>query len=114
MKTILTALFLAGAACAWAQSDELYVSKNVFTPGTDTVDIQVTAPNFPNTVSLRIYNSVGELVRILEHIDTIGAFTQSYSWDGKNVNGDKVASGVYLILFKDNQSLHTARILAVQ
>jgi flagellar hook assembly protein FlgD len=114
VKFLLVLAFLALALPVAAQSNDLYVSKNMFTPGTDTVDIQVASGNFPNSLSLRVYNSVGELVRILGQTDTTGPFAQTYSWDGKNVNGEKVGSGVYLILFKGQQFLRTARILAVQ
>lgn len=114
MKSFLPVLFFSVTTWAFAQSNDLYVSKNMFTPGVDTVDIQVTAVNYPNTVSVRVYNSAGELVRILSRDDISGPFTQTYTWDGKNVNGEKVGSGVYLILFQGNQFLKTARVIAVQ
>ncbi len=114
MRSLLSVLFLAVAASAYAQSNDLYVSKNMFNPGTDSVDIQVTSVNFPNTLSVRVYNTAGELVRILAQADITGPFTQTYTWDGTNVGGQKVGSGVYLILFKGNQFQKTARVLAVQ
>lgn len=114
LKSFLTAAFFALALSAYAQSNDLYVSKNVFTPGVDTVNIQVTSRNYPNTLTVKVYNSAGELVRILAHTDITGPLTQTYTWDGKNVNGDKVGSGIYLILFQGDQFQRTARILAVQ
>ena len=114
MKLFLVLAYLGLVLPLAAQTNDLYVSKNMFTPGTDTVDIQVTMANFPNSLSLQVYNSAGELVRILGQADTTGPFTQTYTWDGKNVNGEKVGSGIYLILFRGQQSLRTARILAVQ
>jgi flagellar hook assembly protein FlgD len=114
LKPFLTVLFFSLAALGLAQSNDLYVSKNMFTPGVDSVDIQVTAVNYPNTISVRIFNTAGELVRILSRDDISGPFTQTYTWDGKNVNGEKVGSGVYLILFQGSQFLKTARVIAVQ
>ena len=114
MKIFLTFLFFSVAALGFNQSNDLYVSKNMFTPGVDSVDIQVTAVNYPNSISVRVYNSAGELVRILSRDDISGPFTQTYTWDGMNVNGEKVGSGVYLILFQGNQFLKTARVIAVQ
>lgn len=114
MRFFLVLAFFGLTLPLAAQTNDLYVSKNMFTPGTDTVDIQVTSGNFPNSLSLQIYNSAGELVRILGQADTTGPFTQTYTWDGKNVNGQNVGSGIYLILFKGQQFLQTARILAVQ
>ncbi len=114
MRFFLVLVFFGLTLPLAAQTNDLYVSKNMFTPGTDTVDIQVTSGNFPNSLSLRVYNSAGELVRILGQTDTSGPFTQTFTWDGKNLNGEKVGSGIYLILFKGQQFLQTARILAVQ
>ena len=114
MKFLLVLVLSALAFPLAAQTTDLYVSKNMFTPGAETVDIQVSTVNYPNALSLRVYNSAGELVRILGQTDTTGPFTQTYTWDGKNVNGEKVGSGVYLIFFKADQIVHTARILAVQ
>src|SRR5581483_3760002 len=97
-----------------AQSDTFYVSRNAFFPGKDTVSIDVTVSNFPNDLSLRIYNSAGELVKTLDKTSPLSAYSQNYTWDGTNVHGDKVASGVYLIRLKTANYVRVARILAIR
>jgi hypothetical protein len=50
-------------------------------------------------VSIKIYNIVGELIRELVDEDNT-AGTYRIQWDGRNDDGDRVASGVYLYIFK--------------
>jgi flagellar hook assembly protein FlgD len=44
-------------------------------------------------VGLKIYNIAGQLVK--EYDQFMSAGYRSITWDGTNVKGDKVASGVY-------------------
>ena len=47
---------------------------------------------------LGIYNSAGELVRLLKRGAVDDHFTLGkLEWDGKNDEGDLVASGVYIV-----------------
>jgi len=54
--------------------------------------------NLPKEVIFRIYNIAGELVYKKEYEDTQGGIT----WDGKNNDGRKVATDVYIYLLEDN------------
>ena len=114
-RTILILLLVLGAARVWAQQNDTFsISRNLFVPGTDQVNIQITTANYPNNINLRVYNSAGELVRILEDLSVPNAYSNTYVWDGLNVNNTKVASGVYLIVLKTDQYTKMGRILAVQ
>jgi hypothetical protein len=67
------------------------------------------------TVTLRIYNQSGDLVRRIEFERTTpggSAGLNEYAWDGKNGNGDVVASGGYLALIEAQgvgETLHVLR-----
>ncbi len=67
------------------------------------------------TVTLRIYNQSGDLVRKIEFERTTpggAAGLNEYAWDGKNGNGDVVASGGYLALIEAQgigETLHVLR-----
>jgi len=49
----------------------------------------------PSAVTLRVYNIAGQLVRTLVD-ERQGAGNHSVLWDGKNGEGEKVGSGVYI------------------
>jgi hypothetical protein len=46
-------------------------------------------------VSLRIYNVAGQLVKTLVDGEEMGAGVHVVRWDGRNNNGEEVASGIY-------------------
>ncbi|MBI3292239.1 MAG: carboxypeptidase regulatory-like domain-containing protein, partial [Elusimicrobia bacterium] len=50
-------------------------------------------------VLVRIYTLAGELVRVIDEGDKTGGFTYYTTWDGKNKDGENVASGVYFAVF---------------
>jgi flagellar hook assembly protein FlgD len=50
-------------------------------------------------VRIRIYTVSGELVRVIDEGDKTGGFTYYTTWDGKNMSGAHVASGVYFAVF---------------
>ena len=49
--------------------------------------------NLPAHAKIRIYTTAGDLVREIEHLDTIRDFER---WDLKNASGRLVASGIYM------------------
>jgi flagellar hook assembly protein FlgD len=51
------------------------------------------------TVIIRIYTLSGDLVDELEEGSKTGGFTYYSAWDGKNKDGQEVASGVYFAVF---------------
>ena len=67
----------------------------------------------PGKYSLRIYNSAGELVRVLQELESRWPVQDDVPWDGRNMKGDKVASGVYIVYFESSRYIRTAKILVV-
>lgn len=49
-------------------------------------------------VKIRVYSLSGQLVRTFDRIDGLTPANQAL-WDGKNQAGERVASGVYIVLF---------------
>ncbi|OGC91730.1 MAG: hypothetical protein A2142_05945 [candidate division Zixibacteria bacterium RBG_16_48_11] len=60
----------------------------------------------PAKVSLIIFTLTGEKVKRLENPEGVNSF----QWDGKNSEGEKVLSGVYLGLLKNHQSGEEVRL----
>jgi flagellar hook assembly protein FlgD len=62
------------------------------------------------TVSLRIYDLAGRLVRTLETERSFTAGRHEVSWNGTDAAGRTVASGVYILHVGDGQSRVTKRM----
>lgn len=73
----------SGFSLAWAHPN----------PFTKITSIKYSVP-LRSRISLRVYNVTGQLVRTLvDREEDAGIY--NVEWDGKDVNGEKVASGVY-------------------
>jgi hypothetical protein len=66
------------------------------------------------TVSLRIYDLAGRLVRVLRDGNTEAAGEHRVTWDGCNENGRRVASGAYICRLESGGTLITRRMMLVQ
>jgi hypothetical protein len=77
-------------------ADIFYVDHNSFRPSQGPVSIEVEYTQYPGNYSLRVYNSAGELIKILDSRYLNSPVYQWYSWDGTNKFGNKCASGVYI------------------
>jgi 5'-nucleotidase / UDP-sugar diphosphatase len=64
-------------------------------------------------VSLKIYNTVGQLIKTLVD-ETQASGIHSINWDGKNEFGGEVASGVYLYQLKSKNSSEKRKMLLVR
>jgi hypothetical protein len=64
-------------------------------------------------VKLVVYNSTGQLVRML-YSGEMPAGRFSIVWDGKNEAGERVASGVYLAVFKAGEFRQVRRLLLMK
>jgi hypothetical protein len=63
--------------------------------------------------SLVVYNIEGKKVRtLLSH--EVGAGTHTVRWDGRDENGNAVASGVYLYRLKTNEFVHTMKMVLMK
>jgi flagellar hook assembly protein FlgD len=66
----------------------------------------------PSGYTIRIYNTAGEFIRELNQHVQNGSYLDHY-WDGKNMNNELVASGVYLIQFNSGLQACRARLLVI-
>ncbi|HIE28518.1 TPA: hypothetical protein EYP66_14655 [Candidatus Poribacteria bacterium] len=71
--------------------NKVIVAPNPYNPSTNGQD-GIKFLNLTPKATIRIYNSTGEVVKILEHIDETGIET----WDAKNDAGETVTSGIYV------------------
>ncbi len=78
--------------------EQFYISRNIFNPlQGEVVNIRWKI-GADKRMFLGIYNTAGEMVRLLERGAVVLPFSYGeVSWDGKNEKGDYVASGVYIV-----------------
>ncbi len=67
----------------------------------------VTFANVPTGARIKIFTIMGELVRQLE---VTAADTNTKVWDGRNSEGRKAASGVYIVLVKSGSTDRTFKL----
>jgi flagellar hook assembly protein FlgD len=63
---------------------------------------------------VKVYNTAGEYVRTLLDVSSQSIGSYPVTWDGKNDNKDYVASGIYIISFKEPLGIHFGRVMIVK
>lgn len=94
-------------------ADVFTLDKNVFSPS-NPVSISIYYTAYPGLFELCIYNSAGELVKILDSQQLAAPLRQNYTWDGTNKYGDPCASGVYVIYAIEPYGRKLKRVILVR
>lgn len=81
-------------------------------PSTGALRIDYALPR-ESRVRLNVYNVSGQLVRLLKN-ETEKAGTYQVSWDGKDMQGKRVASGVYLYRMEAGAFAKTMKLVVVR
>lgn len=63
---------------------------------------------------LKVYNSAGESVRSLRDTKASEGVYETVEWDGRNGNGEPVASGVYLIAYANGSKTRFAKLAVLR
>jgi len=82
---------------------------NPFNPST-TIEYQIS---LHGNVNISIYNSLGQLVRVLYSGDSAPG-THSILWDSKNDRGVSVTSGIYFYQIKIDELIRTKKALLIR
>ncbi len=75
--------------------DDYILEQNYPNPFNPSTTIRFTLP-INKTISLRIYNALGQEVRTLINNQTLTAGSHEIIWDGRDNHGNPVASGMYI------------------
>ena len=96
--------------------DGFFISRNVCRPDIDNPSLYVRVyQSTPRYCSVKIYNSAGEFIRTLWDSGVpVGGLYKEWEWNGRNSEGEKVASGLYIICYTNSQQAQTRRILIVR
>ena len=101
----------------WTQTptpapETFFIDRNLFQPP-DEVSIRVAVQSYPGNFSLRIYNTAGEMVRLLDERPLSAPFADVFTWDGRNDNHEMCASGVYIIYLVEPLNRRLARVMFI-
>ncbi len=94
-------------------SHNYVLEQNFPNPFNPTTTISYSLPKMSN-VSLIIYNALGQIVAKLVDDQIQQAGTYSFTWDGKNNNGQTLSSGVYFYQLKTNDVTITRKMTLVK
>ncbi len=94
------------------QPESFELFQNFPNPFNPTTTISYTVPHTQH-VTLRIYNSLGQLIRTLADEDQSEGF-KSISWNGKNDSFADVAGGVYFIQMNSGEFHQTRKLLLIK
>jgi hypothetical protein len=95
------------------KTGDLFIDVNEMKPG-ETANITLV-PGLRGYIRLKIYNSAGELVKTLEaQYPATEKEVIKRSWDGKNMNGEFVSSGVYVVCATMPGIAKTGRIVVIR
>lgn len=87
---------------------------NLFDPARgESTTVQFNLNN-SGPVSLKIYTLQGRLIRTVYNDIVTGGTTYNVQWDGKNDNGEMVASGIYLARIEGPQFVKNQKIAVVR
>jgi hypothetical protein len=92
--------------------NEFNLEQNYPNPFNPTTDIRFSLQEATN-VSLRIYNSTGQLIKTLV-TSSLDAGYHSFQWDATNNDGQEVAGGVYLYRLNAGSYTDTKKMMLIK
>ncbi|MDI6809105.1 MAG: FlgD immunoglobulin-like domain containing protein [Candidatus Eisenbacteria bacterium] len=81
-------------------------------PSGDGVSLDYSMP-FKSPVTVTIFDVAGRLIRRSD-LGTKGPGTYSFTWDGTDMAGRKLATGIYLLRFKTKETTADQRVVLVR
>ena len=95
-----------------AVPDRFQLDQNYPNPFNPETTIRFAVP-YPAHVTLRIYNILGQVVRTLVDKNVEAGYHQ-IQWDGRLDNGDKAASGLYILRLEAGDFVQSRRMLLMK
>jgi len=75
-----------------------------------TIRFKLPSENNSQNISITIFNSLGQAIRIFENEPNSNANEIKINWDGADQNGNAVASGIHFVQIKIGKSTATLKI----
>jgi hypothetical protein len=79
-----------------------------------TIRVRLAEGMTPEESTLRIYNTLGQLVRTFEASNLQARGVSLVRWDGTNNSGETASSGVYFVVLNTPRGTHAAKLLMMK
>jgi hypothetical protein len=94
--------------------NRVFTSKNVFNPEKGGIlEVGFKAETDEHVV-VRIFNLAGEMVRPVVEMDAKAGVVYALSWDGRNTDGQMVASGVYIVSARGERTRILKKVIVLK
>jgi hypothetical protein len=79
-----------------------------------TFKLEIPSDEYDENASLRIYNTSGQLVRIINLSEYPEEEQIAITWDGKDGSGEEIEQGIYVVRYLSKHAAKTIRIVKVR
>jgi Ca-activated chloride channel family protein len=79
-----------------------------------TINVRLAHGATGSEVSVRIFNTLGQVVRTFDPTPLAKTGKATYTWDGRNDDGRVLASGMYLLVVSSSAGNSTAKLMLVK
>jgi hypothetical protein len=79
-----------------------------------TFKLEIPADEYDENASLRIYNTSGQLLRIINLSDYPKEEQITLTWDGKNGSGEEIKQGIYIVRYLSKNAAKTIRVVKIR
>jgi flagellar hook assembly protein FlgD len=79
-----------------------------------TIRVKLPRDVTPDQVAVRIFNTLGQVVREFDPMEMAGTGRAAYVWDGRNDAGSTLASGMYVFVLSSPRGNQSAKLLMVK
>jgi hypothetical protein len=91
----------------------MILDRNIFRPGRGRLSIVLKSP-VDDRVKVRCYTLSGSVVELIAEQDLLAGLATTVTWDGRNAQGEAVASGVYFITAHGNAMKSLKKLIMVK
>jgi len=98
-----------------ANENILKVSKAVFNPNKESIIIGYNLI-YKSSVLIKVYDLQGRLIDILKDESYVEKLNRRefIEWQGKNIKGEKISSGVYILIIQSDNFSQTRKVVIVR
>jgi len=79
-----------------------------------TIRVQLPRDVTPDQVAVRIFNTLGQVVRSFDPLEMAGTGRATYVWDGRNDAGVTLASGMYVFVLSSPRGNQSVKLMMVK
>jgi flagellar hook assembly protein FlgD len=79
-----------------------------------TIRVKLPRDVSPDQAAVRIFNTLGQVVRTFDPAEMAGTGRATYVWDGRNDGGTVLASGMYIVVLSSPHGNQSMKLMMVK